>query len=138
MARYDGRATSRAYFPWESRGGVLRRLGLARARPAAAALGLVVFVVVIAFRERERAGVRQTRAILAAASRAVEVHLADHDGRCPPDLATAVRAAGLEGATVDAWGRPLRLVCPSRSEGKPFDLLSDGPDGKPLGLDRIE
>lgn len=138
MPRYDSRATSRTYFPWEGRGGFLRRLGLGRARPAAAAAGVLAFVLVVALRDRERAGVRQTRATIAAASRAVELHLADHDGGCPPDLAAAMRHAGLEGPRPDAWGRPLRLVCPGSAEGKPFDLLSDGPDGKPLGLDRVE
>jgi hypothetical protein len=29
-------------------------------------------------------------------------------------------------------------VCPSRREGLAYDLSSDGPDGEPGGLDRIE
>ena len=38
----------------------------------------------------------------------------------------------------DAWGRPLRFLCPSRREGIAYDLSSDGPDGEPGGLDRIQ
>jgi general secretion pathway protein G len=53
---------------------------------------------------------------------------------------TFERAVGaiLGGAIGDAWGRPFRLVCPSRREGVAYDLSSDGPDGEPGGLDRIE
>jgi general secretion pathway protein G len=38
----------------------------------------------------------------------------------------------------DAWGRPLRLICPSGRPGYEYELMSDGPDGEPGGLDRIE
>jgi general secretion pathway protein G len=44
---------------------------------------------------------------------------------------------GPEGAPRDAWERPLRIQCPGRDRAR-YDLFSDGPDGLPGGLDRIE
>ena len=38
----------------------------------------------------------------------------------------------------DAWGRPLRVTCPGRKDTRGFDVSSDGPDGEPGGLDRVE
>ena len=34
-------------------------------------------------------------------------------------------------------GKPLRLSCPGAEHAR-YDLSSDGPDGRPGGLDRIE
>ena len=39
---------------------------------------------------------------------------------------------------VDAWGRPLRLLCPGFANPRGYDLMSDGPDGVLGGLDRVE
>jgi general secretion pathway protein G len=39
---------------------------------------------------------------------------------------------------LDAWGRVLRLTCPGRKDPQAFDVSSDGPDGEPGGLDRVE
>jgi len=64
--------------------------------------------------------------------------MADHDGGCPGDLAAAAAYGRFEQSPRDAWGRPLRLTCPGRREGFAYELISDGPDGKPGGLDRIE
>ena len=38
----------------------------------------------------------------------------------------------------DAWGKPLRLICPAQQLGKSYVLESGGPDGEPGGLDRIQ
>ncbi|HKQ68931.1 MAG TPA: type II secretion system protein GspG [Polyangiaceae bacterium] len=135
MAR---KAASGIYLPWERRGGFVRRLGLARARPFA--VGLVVLGVVVLFgvRERQRTGERATRAALLVVRRAVDSYRADHDGKCPRQLEEVERAGYLTDLPDDAWGRPLRLACPSRREGVAYDLSSDGPDGEPGGLDRIE
>ena len=133
------RATEqRIFFPWESRGGIWRRLRLGRVRPLILGALLVAFVVTVAVRERRRAGVRQTRATLLDARAAVDGYMADHDGGCPESLAAIVGYGSFTDPPHDAWGRPLRLVCPGRREGTSYELMSDGPDGKPGGLDRIE
>lgn len=128
----------RIFFPWERRSGRRRRFGVARARPFLA-VGLAVLALVwIAMRERQAAGVRQTRATLRSTRSAVDTYLADHDGGCPPSMGHLVAATNLRTSPKDAWGRPLRLVCPGRREGSRYELMSDGPDGLPGGLDRIE
>jgi general secretion pathway protein G len=101
----------------------------------AVALG---FLVLVGLRERRASGVRQTRAVLDSTRPAVDAYLADHDGGCPPDLGAVAQYAPFDGEPLDAWGRPLRLVCPARREGFAYELMSDGPDGEPGGLDRIE
>jgi general secretion pathway protein G len=128
----------RIFFPWEGRGGLVRRLGLGRVRPVLLGLAVVGVVVWVGVRERNRSGVRQTRATLLDARRAVDAYMAEHDGGCPPDLGATVRFSSREAAPKDAWGRPLRLVCPGKREGSDYELMSDGPDGQPGGLDRID
>lgn len=113
----------------------MRRLGLARARPVLLGLLVVGVVVWVGVRERTRAGIRQTRATLLDARSAVDSYMAEHDGGCPADLSAVAKS---EAPPRDAWGRPLRLVCPGKREGSLYELMSDGPDGKPGGLDRIE
>lgn len=138
MTRRRRTAEERIFFPWESRGGVRYWLGLGRVRSVVVGAAVVGFIVVIGVRERRQAGIRQTRATLLDASHAVDSFMAGHDGACPPDLRTAAAYAKLKEPPRDAWGRPLRLVCPGRLEGSRYELMSDGPDGKPGGLDRIE
>ncbi len=128
----------RTFFPWESRGGLLRRLRLGRVRPVVLGALALAFVVVVASRERRRSGERQTRARLVDVRVAVDSYLADHDGGCPPDLTSLVGYGAVNEEPTDAWGRPLRLICPGPKEGQSYELMSDGPDGKPGGLDRIE
>jgi len=140
--RYQG-----IYLPWERRRGLSRRLGLTRLRPFLLLLGAALLVMLLTMRERQRTGERATRAALLVVRRGLDAYRADHEGRCPKQL-EELESAGCEGAAPrcdylttlpkDAWGRPLRLVCPSRREGVPYDLSSDGPDGEPGGLDRIE
>lgn len=128
----------RIFFPWEGRGGLRRWLGLGRFRPVVLALVGIGLVVAVGVRERRQAGVRQTRASLLGARAAVETYLLDHDGGCPPSLEAVAEHVGQERLPKDAWGRPLRLTCPGREEGSPYQLASDGQDGVPGGLDRIE
>jgi general secretion pathway protein G len=129
----------RILFPWEARGGLRRFFRLGRLRPFVVIFAVLGFVGLVGARERRASGVRQTRATLLGARRVVEAYLADHDGGCPPSLeAAAAEEAHQESAPHDAWGRPLRLVCPGRWEGARYELLSDGPDGEPGGLDRVE
>lgn len=130
------------YFPWERRG-VLGALELPRRR-----LSLMLLVAIAALflwwtntRTKHARDVRVTRASLEHAREAIDAFRADH-GRCPRDLgeltAPADHAAYLSSVPTDAWKRPLRFVCPARDAAHPYDLLSDGPDGEPWGLDRIE
>jgi hypothetical protein len=128
----------RIYFPWEGRGGLRRWLALGRMRRSLIAIAVLGFVVLVAMRERERAGLRQTRATLLDMREAVDAYLADHEGRCPPSLAPVIDYGNFKELPRDAWGRDFRLVCPARSRGVAYELMSDGPDGKPGGLDRIE
>jgi general secretion pathway protein G len=126
------------FLPWE-RQGALRRLGLRRARPLAFAALFVVALAGLWARERRRSGVRSTRAAILVARRGLDTYRADHEGQCPPGGLDELAQRGyLAQAPGDAWGRPLRLSCPGRRPGKAYDLLSDGPDGEPGGLDRVE
>lgn len=124
--------------PWERRGGLVRRLGLSRLRPFLFALGIVALLVLIGARERQRTGERATRASLLVAHRAITAFLADNEGKCPKQLDELRTSGYLAEIPKDAWGHPLRLTCPGRKDSHGYDLSSDGPDGEPGGLDRIE
>jgi general secretion pathway protein G len=58
------RSEKRSFFPWERRGGLIRRLGLYRLGPLLAACCLIGLLVLIVLRERRQAGIRRTRAVL--------------------------------------------------------------------------
>jgi len=131
-------ADRRIFFPWEGRRGLLRALRLQRVRPFLWGALAVGFLLLVGMRERRASGLRQTRAALAQTRQAVDAYLADHDGGCPADLGELTRYGTGEKLPRDAWGKPLRLVCPARAEGASYELMSDGPDGEPGGLDRIE
>ncbi len=116
----------------------MRRLGLGRVRPIVFGLLLLGLLIWVGARERTRAGVRQTRATLLDVRGAVDGYMADHEGGCPADLAAVLPYSRFEAPPRDAWGRPFRLICPGKREGVAYELMSDGPDGRPGGLDRIE
>ena len=99
---------------------------------------LLAFVVLVGSRERRQSGVRQTRATLVSMRHAVDAYMAETDGGCPPSLDKVLDLSSFKKLPSDAWGNPLRLVCPARRSDERYELLSDGPDGKPGGLDRIE
>jgi general secretion pathway protein G len=126
------------YLPWERRRGIARTLGLGRLRPFFLALVALSILVLVGVRERRRTGERSTRASLLVVRHALDAYRADHDGKCPKQLEELETARYLRELPDDAWGHPLRLACPSRREGVAYDLSSDGPDGEPGGLDRIE
>ncbi len=137
MARRSRGAERRIFFPWEGRGGLRRWFGVGRVRPVLF-LGLCVgLVLLIASRERRDSGLRQTRAALFTLRQAVEAYIADHGGACPPSLSATLEYTKLESEPKDAWGRSFRFVCPGRDE-QAYELMSDGPDGEPEGLDRIK
>jgi general secretion pathway protein G len=116
----------------------VRWLRLGRFRPVLMALVVIAFFVMVGVHERRASGVRLTRARLMDARRAVDAFMADHDGGCPATIADTAPYRGGKDAPRDAWGRQLRLVCPGKREGSSYELMSDGPDGDPGGLDRIE
>ncbi len=145
MALFSRRRRERTiYFPWEKRG-VSRALSLPGRRLRWMILGSVIALLVgwIVFRDLRRRDLRVTREAIEQARTAVDTFRADHDGKCPRDLAELTTSEGerrpyLASMPVDAWRRPLRYACPSRQPARAYDLLSDGPDGEPYGLDRIE
>lgn len=129
----------RILFPWEGRGGLRRFIELGKVRPIALGLLLVSLLVSIGVREHREAGIRRTRATLLGVRPAIEAYMADHEGSCPPALsALPERYARFKELPTDAWGQPLRLICPAEELGKSFVLESGGPDGVPGGLDRIQ
>ncbi len=125
-------------FPWERRGGLLRRIRIDQAGPFLAVMGAVSLVALVGMHERRESGIRRTHATLLNVRNAVDSYMADHDGGCPAAGLDGLGSyANFEGAPRDAWGKPLRLECPG-SDNARYDLSSDGPDGRPGGLDRIE
>jgi general secretion pathway protein G len=133
-----GSNQSRVFFPWERRRGLAGWALRARGR-LAIAVGLTLFLlVVVVRRERRASAVRATRASIGDATRAIASYRAANAGKCPPTLEDVVRAGYLLDVPLDGWDRPLRVVCPGRKDPKGFDVVSDGPDGEPFGLDRVE
>lgn len=128
----------RVFFPWEKRRGALGLLGRARTRLIIGA-GLVFFLIaLVRHREEKLASIRATRANIDLADWSVSSYRADHGGACPRELGELVAGGYLRDPPIDAWGRPLRLACPGLREPRGFDVYSDGPDGLPGGLDRVE
>jgi general secretion pathway protein G len=137
MARRRSREQT-IFFPWERGGGVFRGRGAGRARPFAAAGLMVLLMLLLGARERQRVGIRATQARIGVVAKAIDAYRADHEGRCPASPA-ALKTEGYLGVDpVDAWGHPLRLLCPGRREPQRYDLMSDGPDGEMGGPDRVE
>lgn len=132
------RRSSSIVLPWERSGGLLRRLGLSRARPFLLLLLVIALLVIIGARDRRKTGERVTRASLLVVRKGLDAYRADHEGRCPERLDELVTKGYLAELPNDAWGRPFRLTCPGRKNPFGYDLSSDGPDGEPGGLDRIE
>jgi general secretion pathway protein G len=132
------KAERRIFFPWEGRGGLRRFLAKGRFGPLLVVAMIVAIVSWMFARERTRSGIRRTHVVLAKARPQVERYLLEHDGKCPESLDEVLSYLSIPEAPRDAWGRPLRLVCPSVRPEVPYVLMSDGPDGKPGGLDRIE
>jgi len=138
LIRKRSASDQRIFFPWEGRGGIRRFLRLGRVGLVLSGLSFVLFAYWVGSREALLSGERQTRARLATLRAAVARYLAEHDGACPEGLDRVASYLPKSAELADAWGRPFRLVCPADREGSLFVLLSDGLDGRPGGLDRIE
>lgn len=134
----DRRNEPRVFFPWEKRRGLRSLFGRGRVRQTVVVLGAASVFVLLHVRERHAAEVRATRAEITTADRAVSAWRADHDRACPGSVADLVSGGYLHQAPRDAWGHPLHVSCPGRRDPLGFDVTSDGPDGEPWGLDRVE
>ena len=132
------KTTNKVFFPWERRRGLWGAIVRARARWVVLAVAGIALVVIVRRREEHAAAERATRATLDTAFRAMIHFRADHAGACPRGWSDMVAGAYLRDVPLDAWGRPLRMTCPGRRDKAGFDLESDGPDGLPGGLDRVE
>jgi general secretion pathway protein G len=132
------RRDSKVFFPWERRRGIFGVIGRARVRVVLGASIALAIVVGIHGREEKAAGIRATRASITTMYHAVASYRADHGSACPRELAELVTGGYVRDLPVDAWGRPLRLTCPGRTDPQRFEVASDGPDGLPGGLDRVE
>jgi general secretion pathway protein G len=128
----------KVFFPWERRRGLGAVLRRARGQRAIVATLLLVTFVLVHQREQRAAQVRATRTTISETTMALAAFRADHEERCPVALSDLVASGYLHELPRDAWGRPLRVACPGRAKGHPFDVASDGPDGEPLGLDRVQ
>lgn len=128
----------RVFFPWERRQGLRALLRRGRVRQVLPLAALVALFVVLRGSERYAAKVRATRVTITTTMKAVSAWRADHEHGCPGTLADLVAGGYLHHVPRDAWGHPLRVVCPGRRDPKGFDVSSDGPDGEPGGLDRVE
>jgi general secretion pathway protein G len=147
MALLSSRARRRRertiFLPWERRR-LVGALRLPRRRLRALFIVVALYLAYTSLRAADRRArdVRVTRNTLALVSRAIDAYRADHGGQCPSDLDALARAgehnAYLRSVPTDAWKRPLRLSCPGLDPSRPYEVVSDGPDGLPYGLDRIQ
>jgi general secretion pathway protein G len=128
----------RVFFPWERRRGLGSLFMRGRARQTFLVICGIAAFALLREHERRTSEVRATRATITTTTNAVASWRADHDRGCPASLADLVVGGYLSELPRDAWGRPLRVVCPGRRDPQGFDVSSDGPDGKPGGLDRVE
>jgi general secretion pathway protein G len=128
----------RVFFPWERRRGLRSLLGRGRAPQALLVLGVLSVFLLVRRREQHASEVRATRVMIGATIDAVGAWRADHERGCPGALADLVSGGYLHEVPRDAWGHALRVTCPGRKDPRGFDVSSDGPDGEPGGLDRIE
>jgi general secretion pathway protein G len=132
------REKPKVFFPWERRRGLRTVFRRARVRQGLLIAGSVVVFVLLRQRELRASEVRATRAAITTADQAISAWRADHDRPCPSSLTDLVSGGYLPELPRDAWGRLLRVTCPGRKDPQAFDVSSDGPDGEPGGLDRVE
>jgi general secretion pathway protein G len=126
------------FFPWERHRGLRSVFAEGRVRQLVLAVCAIAGLVWMRSRQRHVAEVRSTRATITTTIDGITAWRADHDRGCPGSLADLVASGYLPELPRDAWGHVLRVVCPGRKDPAGFDVSSDGPDGQPGGLDRVE
>jgi general secretion pathway protein G len=126
------------FLPWERKNAWVGRGGRARIRTLVLFALAGVFLYMLRVREERAAALRATRASIANAYRGTLSFRAEHAGACPKSAQELSNGGYTAETPIDAWGRPIRIVCPGLSDPKSFELVSDGPDGVPFGLDRVE
>jgi general secretion pathway protein G len=126
------------FFPWERRRGVRSIFMRARGRQALLVVCGITGFAVLHHIEHKSAETRATRTEITSTINAISAWRADHDRACPGSLADLVSGGYLSELPRDAWGRLLRVSCPGRRDPRGFDVSSDGADGEPRGLDRVE
>ena len=120
--------------PWERRGAWLRGILAGPRWKIAVAVFALVLAAGLIWRGADRqARVRETRAVIAEAHRAVASFRADL-GRCPRSMTELLHPPRsgrryLRAAPTDGWGRRLWVRCPSRSDADQADVISAGPSG---------
>ena len=117
----------KVFFAWEKRSGMLGFFGRARIRQILIVAAVLTVTAWLFAREGERGKTRATRATIGVMFRAVSAYRADHHGNCPKDLSELKAGGYSKEMPIDAWGRPLHLVCPSVTDKAGFQLVSDGP-----------
>jgi general secretion pathway protein G len=132
------REQPKVFFPWEKRRGLRTFFRGARVRQVLIVSGAVATFVFLRQRELRASQVRATRASITTADRAIAAWRADHERPCPPSMEDLVAGGYLPDLPRDAWGRALRVACPGRKNPLGVDVSSDGPDGEPGGLDRVQ
>jgi general secretion pathway protein G len=132
------RTERKVFFAWERKRGFLGALARARVRQVLLAVGVIAFIALLRHREERASAVRATRVTITTADRQMAAYRADHAGACPKAMTELVATGYARDLPLDAWGHALRLACPGRRDPLGADLSSDGPDGVPGGLDRVE
>jgi general secretion pathway protein G len=138
MKHLDRKLDKSVFFPWERKRGLLSRALRARFRWVVALGVLGIALALVRGRMERIAAERATRARIGDTIEAVRAYRATHRGACPKEVADLTSNRLLAHRGTDAWGKPLRIVCPGRRDPTGFDVVSDGPDGIAFGLDRIQ
>ena len=104
-----------------------------------ALVGLVVRVGWSMATMKHQMRVRQVHLDISRISHAARLFRADFQ-RCPATIDELVHPS--EGLSylqevIDPWGNPYRMVCPSLHDETDVQVISNGPDGDPLGRDNF-
>ncbi len=128
--------------PWEREHAWLGELVSGRRWRTVLLLGVLASVVVVTYKAADRrARVRNTRAAISEARRAVDSFVAEL-GRCPRSTVELVHppksgAHYLDAVPHDGWGRPLYIRCPGHDFRDSSEVVSAGPSGSFLSDDNV-
>ncbi len=128
------RTQSAIVLPWESRSlwfGPRSLFRQSKVLLGSIALGLVWIWAWCAYREAER--VRETQLTIAEVKNVI-LNFRQQMGRCPHNVSELLAPARsnlirLRYQPTDAWGKPLKMICPGHFHRESVDVVSAGPDG---------